>query len=384
MKIAYISSPFLADCDLPLLRELRYAGHEVIYFLLVSPSSQQASVINITQLKPKAGIYQSQEFPELRHLRSYLPASQIRIVNMPKAHDWAPSSLKAIHLLRQYISSRDFDIVHLTTPLRYGAFELYTLRNKVMTVHDPIPHSSDRNPLNHFHRAVAWARVRNFILLSPSLRERFIRAYHLRGKNIAVTGLSIYDVLHKTVAEPLTLPQKYILFAGSINPHKGIDYLCQAMEKVKVEHPDTALVIAGRGHFSFDLTVYTNHLPIHVINRFVTEGELKTLIERAQLVACPYLDATQSGVIMSAFALNTPVVATNSGAIAEEFTNGRHGLLVPPKDSDALATAINQLLKPGTIEQFSDNIAHDFSEGEHSWAAIAQKTLEVYRASIKR
>ncbi len=380
MKIAYISSPYLADTDLPLLRELRYAGHEVIYFLLVSPSSKQASVINIPELKPKAGIYQSQEFPSLKHLRNYLPASQIRIVNMPKAHDWAWSSLSAINKLYKYVNSKDFDLVHLTSPLRYGAFALYGLKNKIMTVHDPIPHSSDRNPLNHFHRAVAWGRIKNFIILSESLKDTFIRAYKLKNKSVQVTGLSIYDMLQKVPAEPIAdLPENFILFEGSINPHKGIKYLCEAMEKLP---SDLHLVIAGRGKFNFNIDDFASHLPIHIINRYVTNGELRTLIERSKMVVCPYIDATQSGVIMSAFALNTPVVATNTGALAEEFMAERHGKIVPPKDSDALAKAISEMLEPGVIETMAENIAHDFSEGEHSWATLAQKTIEAYKKVI--
>ena len=38
---------------------------------------------------------------------------------------------------------------------------------------------------------------------------------------------------------------------------------------------------------------------------------------------CPYTDATQSGVVYSSFALNTPVIATNVGGLSEMIDDGR-------------------------------------------------------------
>ncbi len=380
MKIAYISSAFLADCDLPLLRELRLCGHEVIYFLMVSPSSRQGTVINMPGLYPHGELVPAREYPALRHLKSYLPLSQIHVVNMPKAHDWALSSLKAVWELYHYIRQHDFDVVHVTSPLRYGSFALYALRGKmVMTMHDPLPHSGDTGKMNIFHRNIAFCFVKNFIILSSRLREEFIRVHHLEKKKVFVTGLSSYEILAQTEPEEMALPKKYILFAGSINPHKGIKYLCEAMKTVHEKHPDTSLVIAGRGKFDFDVTAYAADLPIEVINRYVTDGELVTLIGGAQMVVCPYTDATQSGVILSSFALGKPVLATDTGALADMFVSGKHGMLVPPRDSGAIAEAVDAMLAPGVLEEMADNIKYEFSKGERSWARIARKTIEVYR-----
>ncbi len=385
MKIAYLSSPFLADCDLPLLRELTAIGHTVTYFLLVSPASKQATVINIPRLLPQGTLRSATAYPSLQHLDDYLPLDHIYVVNMPQAHDWHPAAVTAIYHTCRFLATNNYDLLHLTAPLRYGAFLLYTLQiPMVLTMHDPLPHSSDRNILNSIHRHIAFRRIKHFIVLSDSLKEEFINTYHLQHKSVYISRLSIYDTLQHVAPQPLSLPKRYILFIGSINPHKGIRYLCDAMAVVNKTDKDLSLVIAGRGTFDFDIASYCARLPIHCLHRFVTDGELVTLIKGAICVVCPYIDATQSGVIMSSFAMNTPVIATNVGALHEMFTHNEHGLLIPPRDSNAIAQAIHTMLDSTTAETMAKNIRAEFSKGSRSWRAIAQQTSDIYQRVITK
>ena len=384
MKIAYISSAFLADCDIPLLRELTKLGHEVSYYLQMSDSSRCATIINVGSLQSRGGLYSAECYPELTHLSAYLPLDHIRVINMPSAHDWSPSSLKAVWDAWRHIHRGGFDVVHLTSPLRYGAFLLYQLRRRiVLTMHDPLPHSSDMGWMNRFHRWVAFRLVDHFIVLSQSLREEFIKMYHLEKKHVHMSRLGIYDVLQESEPTDMQLPERFLLFVGSINPHKGIRYLCEAMEEVHRSHPDVHLVIAGRGRFDFDIDHYVQSLPLTLINRFVTDGELITLIRRSQFVVCPYVDATQSGVIMSTFAFNKPVLATQVGALGEMMEDGRHGLLVPPRDSHALTKGIMTMLTTEVLQDMEQNIANDFSSGQRSWSAIAKEHISIYQQTAK-
>ena len=85
---------------------------------------------------------------------------------------------------------------------------------------------------------------------------------------------------------------------------------------------------------------------------------------------------------MSAFALYKPVLATKVGALHETIADGRHGSLVTPCDSNALAEAAKALLASDTLERMSDNIRWDFSHGERAWQSIAQENIEVYANAI--
>ena len=379
MKIAYISSAFLSDCDMPLIQAMTLRGEEVYYFLLMSDSSRQATMINVGRLKAEGGVFPATEYPELSHLSAYMPLDRIFVINMPSPHDWAPSSVKAMWKAYRMIRRGEFDVVHLTSPLRYGAFLLYLLRRRmVLTVHDPLPHSSDRGWLNRFHRAVAFRLVDRFILLSQSLVDEFVEVYNINKENVFVSRLGVYDVLLNVEPTAMNLPDRYILFVGSINPHKGIRYLCEAMRQLRERCPDLHLVIAGRGNFDFDIESYVAQGNITLINRFVTDGELRTLLQQSLFAVCPYVDATQSGVIMSAFALSKPVLATNVGALPEMLTHGRHGLLVPPRDATALAEAVRQMLDADVLRRMEQAIDDDFRSGSRSWSKIAERTTEIF------
>ena len=211
-----------------------------------------------------------------------------------------------------------------------------------------------------------------------------MKAYGISESRIHLSRLSIYTHLRESASAPPFCKSPYLLFIGSIHSHKGIEYFCEAMEPITHDLPDMHVIIAGKGQFYFDISRYEQNPNYLFINRFITNEELVSLISNSIAVVCPYIDATQSGVIMSAFALNKPVIATRVGALPEMVEDGRYGLLVPPKDSQALERAIRQIIQPGTAQQMSENIVHDHSAGNHAWHSIASEMQDIYDIIINK
>lgn len=384
MKVAYISTPHFADCDIPLIGELQ-KKIDLFYFLKVSESTKRLTLIKIDSIKKKEGVYPASDFPELTYLSDDIDLSKTYIVNLPGKHDWSICNLLAIFKMVCFILHLKINIVHLTWPPRYGEFFTYFLRKRiVITMHDPLPHSSEDTWLNRFHRDVCFRLLNDFILLNETQKEEFIKTYHMGAKRVALSHLSAYTNLQNIKPQKPDV-SNYILFFGGISSHKGIEYLCEAMDKVCKKHPDVKLVVAGKGKIYFDLNLYaiynTGHLVL--LNRYLDDKELVGLIRNSLFVVCPYIDATQSGVIMSAFALNKPVVATKVGALPTMVKNGQYGTIVPPKDVATLASAINTLIEnPQKIEAMMANIEHDYSEGKYSWKAIAQGITDIYAKKL--
>ncbi|MBQ8046996.1 MAG: glycosyltransferase family 4 protein [Prevotella sp.] len=377
-KVAYFSYPHFADCDLPLLQQLRKEV-DLTYVLCLSANTRQATLINVGKLKPRGGVYPISEYPDLQNIYPYVNPEKSFVLNMPGHHDWSPNNVLAILSLVVFLLRKHVEILHFTWPLRYGSFPLYLLhRRMILTMHDPLPHSSDENLLNRFHRWVAFRMVSRFIILNQSQREPFINTYHLQKRQVYLSRLGIYTHLQQT--RPILPESKdYVLFTGSINPHKGIEYLCEAMTLLQDKHSTLQLIIAGKGRFYFDKTSYEQAGFVKIINRYITDEELAGLIKNAAFLVCPYIDATQSGVIMSAFALNCPVIATRVGGLPEMVEDGRHGLLVPPRDPSALASAIETLISSSTLLQgMRANIAKDYGNGALSWEAISKGIVEIY------
>lgn len=377
-KIAYFSAPNFADCDLPLLHELQQRA-DVTYILQVSEKTKQQTLINIQHIKSRGGVFPAADFPDLQSLSPYIDLSKMYVLNMPGKHDFSPRNLWASFCLLRFLRRQRVSVVNLTWPLRYGMFLLYLLKRRmVLTMHDPLPHSSVDTRLNRFHRKKAIRLTPHFILLNKTQREEFMSHYGVHEERVHLSKLSIYPHLLQIKPEAPAM-KGYALFVGIINPHKGVEYLCQAMTEVHNNYPDLKLVVAGSGRLYFDTEPYLREGFLELYNRYLSSEELVGFISHAAFVVCPYIDATQSGVIMSAFALSKPVIATRTGGLPEMVTDGRHGLLVPPKDTHALATAIEQLASHAQLlHDMSDNITEDYHRGTYSWSRIANDYITVY------
>jgi len=82
-------------------------------------------------------------------------------------------------------------------------------------------------------------------------------------------------------------------------------------------------------------------------------------------------------------ACGTPVVATRVGGIPEIVKDGENGLLVPPKDPDALADAIIYLLENEDVRKKMRKNAGEEVEN-YSRERIAEMTEEVYKSLVKQ
>ena len=381
-KIAYISITVLTDSDLPLLQELS-KEFDIDYYLQVTNPTRRGTVVDISP-KPQGGIFPGTMYPELQVLQHWIDLQHVYVVNKPVNHDWEWLNFKVGWQWMKMLKHKGYDIIHITWPLRYCSFPLYFLHKKmVLTLHDPIPHSSNLTIENRLHRWCCIQLTPDFILLNKVQQEEFMKTYGIAPSRIHQSRLSIFTHLRDTIpADPLC-DKPYILYIGSILPHKGIEYLCEAMMAITEDSNDLRVVIAGKGDYYFDKSKYEQSPSFMFINRFIKDEELASLIRNCTAIVCPYVDATQSGVIMSAFALNKPVIATNVGALPEMVENGRHGILIPPRDSKAIEKAVRDMMKPSVAQEMAENIQKDFSTGQHSWATIAKEMGNTYKKIIE-
>jgi glycosyltransferase involved in cell wall biosynthesis len=87
-------------------------------------------------------------------------------------------------------------------------------------------------------------------------------------------------------------------------------------------------------------------------------------------------------VIPFAYAEGRPVVATYVGALPEMVDDGVDGLLVPPRDSPALAAAVVRILESESLWSAMSHAARRRAETEWSPAAVAKQTLASYEALL--
>jgi alpha-maltose-1-phosphate synthase len=115
-----------------------------------------------------------------------------------------------------------------------------------------------------------------------------------------------------------------------------------------------------------------------VRNDHIPEREVAHLFRRASVVTLPYVQASQSGVGSQAKAHGRPIVATWTGELPKLVSDGS-GIVVPPRDPEALADATVALLTDGPRAQRMGLAGARTAAGETSWATIGAATLTAYR-----
>ena len=178
-------------------------------------------------------------------------------------------------------------------------------------------------------------------------------------KRIISSGLKV-DVIHNgIIIEDMNLqankePDAYefnqlraknnmpiVLSVARLHKQKGHTYLVESSTSV----PDAIFVFAGDGPERDYLEKYSKEL--NVDERIIFLGhrdDIPSLINTCDLFVLPSLFEGFPLTILEAMAAGKPIVATDIPGTNEEVIHNETGLLVPPKDSQALAVAINSLL----------------------------------------
>ena len=381
MKIAYLGKIQLSDVDLSYLHEAQRLA-DITYIMEVTPRFMKGPAFNIQQLYAKTGIFKAVEaYPEFRKYADFIDIDKFYIANT-SGNLWQLKAFWTNFLLLLFLIRGSYDAIHLAWPPNIYEFFIYFLRRKMLlTVHDPFPHSGLDTFIVRLRRKVAFWLIPRLIILNKAQRNEFLTYYRLAEHRVINSQLSSYTFLQKVTPDYSQVGENgsYILFAGKISPYKGLDYLLPAMEQVHQQCPDCKLTVAGGGKYHFDISHYQSLEYIDIRNRFIPDRELVALIRNCAFMVCPYTDATQSGVIMSAFAFNKPVIATNVGGLPEMVKHEQYGLIIQEKDANTLAESITMLWQhPEKLQHYTEHIKEDYNTGFHSWKQIAEDLNRSY------
>jgi glycosyltransferase involved in cell wall biosynthesis len=353
------------------------------YYLLDIPIYARNSTSLVLETNQKnAGIYPATHFDQFQEYSDFLDLSKTFIIFRCSKKTYAISNLKIQLQLTKLIKNLSPTVIHCNNFLNKNFWLLLKTNStpKLLTIHDPLPHSGEVSRKDSIRRIFNYKHIQNILLLNKSQIEDFIKLTGFSIDNLYYSRLGAYTYLKKF--SNLTHNKKkpfQVLFFGRISPYKGIEELCQAFKLIGETYSKATLIIAGKGDFWFDMTKYSNLGNIYVINRFIPNSELVHLIETSSFVVCPYKDATQSGVIMSAYALNKPVIATNVGGLKEMVSHEETGLLIEPSSVDELYLSIKNLIENRIlVEQMERNIENLNNTGYLSWKGIANEILAVY------
>lgn len=142
------------------------------------------------------------------------------------------------------------------------------------------------------------------------------------------------------------------LFLGRLEVYKGLEVLVEAARQLNGSTGQPIdVVIAGQGNLS---RLVPKRLPSNVDcrNRFILDQEAFDLFSHCGLVVLPYIEASQSALVASAYFFRKPVIVTDAGALPEYVRHQETGWVVKANDAQALANTLRAALSsPTKLEQ---------------------------------
>jgi phosphatidyl-myo-inositol alpha-mannosyltransferase len=305
-----------------------------------------------------------------------LPASG-SVANISLSYNLGPR-------VKSYLQRETFDVVHIHEPfmpLLPFQFVRYSKATNVATFHAARDTGS---------RIYAYTKV----IIDPWWKNIHGRIAHSRAALKLIGGYfaARYRVIPSGIdygffaSEAPPFPEyrdgkRNILFVGRQEQRKGLPYLIEAFARLKKEMPDARLIVVGPdGGLRQACIRYISehHVPDVVFTDMVPYADLPRYYKTADVFCAPNTGHESLGlIILEAMAAGAPIVATRIQGFQDVLTEGVHGLLVEPKDSDALCSALRDLLNdPAKREEMGRAGARDARN--YSWDEMSGRVLQMY------
>lgn len=234
------------------------------------------------------------------------------------------------------------------------------------------------------------------IVMSERGKQFLMDIYGITPKKIAVIPHGIPDT---PFVDPNYNKDKFgvegrptLLTFGLLSPGKGLEYAIKALPKIVAKVPDVAYMVVGATHPNLireDGEAYRESLQhmaeelgvsdnLIFYNRFVDIDELTEFIGAADIYITPYLNPAQitSGTLAYSFGSGKAVVSTPYWHAEELLSDGR-GVLVPFRDSEAIAEAVTELLQDEPKRHRIRKTAYQIGRGM-VWSEIGKQMLTVF------
>ena len=315
-------------------------------------------------------------WPLLRELGNEVK-KQNSLVHLHSAFTWttvfASISIKKTPVLVQCYEERPLLQLFLETPerVRYNYLASYLLK------------------VFFFERALK-KRVDCFLVLNKLTEIYFSRLVGAEKVHISPMGIdfSVYRRIDKNRARDdlgLDSSKKYVLCVAGMVERKGLDYLIQSMPPIRERLPDTELLLVGEGYYKTHLQLLAQKLHIPDKIHFIPAGDAETRVpdeelplyyNAADVFVLPSLTEALGVVGIEAMACGTPFIGTNVEGIPSLVEQFEAGVLIPPRDSNAIASAVINVLEDGAT--FSAN--RERAKNYFDWHSVAKKNIDVYDA----
>ncbi len=290
----------------------------------------------------------------------------------------------------------EIDVVHIHSPLPPV---IKTSHPIILTIHSPMLSNNNYIKITSIYSLLTKISAR-FISFPLELR-------HIKSSNIITTvsesvakeleeyGLNQdgISIVSNGVDENIFYPNKngtnndikYIMYAGRIEREKGLFDIIESANIICSKRADISFIIAGDGRDSNRLKKKIKKIGLQ--KRFIFLGQIEKdqmikLYQNATLFILPSYREGLPTVLLEAMSCGLPIIATDVRGNRDLITNGKNGLLIPPKDPKKIAETILTLLNDKKLMKQLGNNARKTIIKNYTWNAVSNKFLKCYESLI--
>ena len=207
----------------------------------------------------------------------------------------------------------------------------------------------------------------------------FGQPFGSRGQ-VVYNGIAAADL---NGVKPFEHARPYVFALGRHVAQKGFDVLLRALKLLAARNSFCDLILAGDGVEQAALRSLAAELGLTERVLFtgrVNHGKVMSLFAGCRIFVLPSRHEPFGIVNLEAMAAGKPIVASWVGGVPEIVVEGENGLLVPPEEPEALATAIGRLLSDEALRQRLGANARERAKC-FTWSKIAAEYMEVYEVA---
>jgi len=298
--------------------------------------------------------------------------------------DYKWYSLKEQILMPLSVRRARLDLVHFP----HFNVPLFCPTPFVVTIHDlilkkfPTRRASALGPIRYQLKNLAYQvvissalkRARKIIAVSDYTKKDILKYFKIRPEKIEV----IYEGAPNQMADIGRRPSKpYLLYVGNAYPHKNLERLILAFEKLSKEMTLKLILVGEIDYFYRRLKKQFAHLENVILTDFVSDEEMAALYQNASCYVFPSLCEGFGLPPLEAMAAGLPVVSSSSTCLPEVL--GRAAAYFNPKDTEEIAQRIKQVLKDKKLQEKLISLGFEKIK-EYSWQKMGRRTLEIYRS----
>ncbi len=291
--------------------------------------------------------------------------------------------------IKAMLEREDFDIVHLHEPMAgFVTLNVLSLAKSMPGTFIGTFHTYRGTRLYNIGGVKLaqpyFDRLDGRIAVSPPAHQ-FISRHFPAPYEIIPNGINVDEFADARPLPELNDGKINLLFVGRLEKRKGLRYLLSAYSKLKWDWPNLRLIVVGPGKpddESYRIIAERGLQDVLLVGS--VSAEMKARYYKSADIYCSPATGRESFgiVLLEAMAAGKPVVASDIEGYSSVLTDGHDGILVPPKNDERLADAIEALLKnPARRAELAAN-GRRTVEG-FRWERVAGRVMEYYGSFVE-